>query len=198
MLDVTLALVSQAPSGRHGHLDDFERIGGEVVWEGQHRQGPRRSLPLRRRRGGRARDRRRTPARPGSSRMTARRSASCASRARPSATPTCSSCRPASSTRRARTRSTRPSASWPRRSARAPRTGSTSRASTPRPASRTRSATSSSPRTSTTRKAEADEDERIEIVEVPLADLDGVIARLPRLQDARSACSGCGPRSSLS
>ena len=32
--------------------------------------------------------------------------------------------------------------------------------------------------------AEADEDERIEIVEAPLAELDAVIERVPRRQDA--------------
>ena len=42
-------------------------------------------------------------------------------------------------------------------------------------ASRTRSATSSWPPTSTTRRAETDENERIEIVEWPLAELDDAI-----------------------
>ena len=129
MLDVALALLDEAaalpdpdPSRRprpphelplrtHRHGD---RLRGPVL------QRPPRGLPPRGRRGRHPRDRR--PHGRGRDRRARRRasSGSCASRARPSARPTCWRSPPASSTRRGRSRWRPRSASWRRRSASRP------------------------------------------------------------------------------
>ena len=107
----------------------------------------------------------------------------CASPARPSRS-TRSSCRRGSSTTRARTRSTAPAASSPRRSAARPRTGATSAASTPpRRSSRSSSTASSRPAWRRVEAAAADEDEAIEVVEWPLADLGSAI---DQVRDAKT------------
>ena len=89
----------------------------------------------------------------------------------------------------------RASASWPRRSARAPGPGSTSRASTPRPGFTDEECHVFLATDLYDESAEADENERIEIVRSA--------ARRARRRDPRtaatprrsSACSGCAPRS---
>ena len=134
-----------ARRGGRGMSSRFEPVGGETRYEGKifsvreetfrHEDGEEATREIVRHQGavGVVCPRRRA------------RSGSCASRARRSACPTCSSSRPASSTSRARSRWRPPSASWPRRSARPRRSGSTCTRSTPRRASPTRSATSTSP-----------------------------------------------------
>ena len=86
---------------------NFERIGSETLFDGKFIAVRRDTLPPRGRRGGRARARR-PPGRGRRRRARRRRSSSgsSASRARRSASRTCSRSPPARSTRRARTRST--------------------------------------------------------------------------------------------
>ena len=117
MLDVTLAIVAAARRRR-----DEPSSGSAARRSGRARSPPcawtASATTTARRPSARSS---RTPARWPSSPTTASASSWCASRARRWTSRRCSSCRPASSTRRARTRSRPPSASWPRRSARAPR-----------------------------------------------------------------------------
>ena len=84
-----------------GDCMSFEHVGGETICEGRIVDGARRALPLPRRRGGRARDRRH-PGAVGIVATTTSTSGSSASRARRRRD--CSRSPPASSTRRARTR----------------------------------------------------------------------------------------------
>ena len=163
----------------------FERIGSRIDVGGANRHGrgsTASATTTARRPSARSST---TPARSRSWPTTASGSSSFASRARRSASRRCSSCPPASSTRTARSRSTRRSASWPRRSARARAPGSHLTSFYTSPGFADEECHLYLATDLFDESAEADEDERIEIVEVPLADLDRVIRGMPRREDAR-------------
>ena len=188
--------LARAAGGAGGGPDDarrlMERIGGEVVWEGRIDRGPRRPLPLRRRRGGRARDRR-APGRGGGrgARRRARLPGAPAARGGGRAR-RCSSCpagkldeegeSPLDTAQRELAEEIGKGArTWQHLTSFYTSPGFTDEECHLFMATDLYDET-----------AEADENERIEIVEVPLAELDQRDPGLPRREDARRACSGCG------